>query len=122
MPSYARPVAPSDEETIHGRIQSFHGKFDLQVRDDRGYIDNVQMHQGTIINPTGISLQPGMSVTIYGHNEGRTFAANEIDTPYHYRQGYAYPVYPVYPVAPVGPYPYWVGPPGLLMAPRFVWR
>lgn len=94
-PSYARPAA-NGEETIHGRIQSFDGKYHLNVLDDRGFVDNVDMHQGTVINPTGLSLQPGMAVTIMGYNRGRTFAANEIDTPY---ASYGFvPAYP-YPVS-----------------------
>jgi invasion protein IalB len=80
-PTYARPAA-NGEETIHGRISSFDGKYHLNVRDDRGFVDSVDLHQGTIINPTGLELQPGMTVTIAGFNRGRTFAANEIDTPY----------------------------------------
>jgi hypothetical protein len=80
-PTYARP-AVNGEETIRGRVNGFDGKYSLQVRDDRGFIDNVQLHQGTIINPTGLSLQPGMPVTIAGYNRGRVFAANQIDTPY----------------------------------------
>lgn len=81
-PSYARPGAANGEETIHGRINQFDGKYHLEVRDDRGFVDNVEMHQGTVINPTGLSLQPGMEVTIMGYNRGHAFAANEIDTPY----------------------------------------
>lgn len=100
-PSYARPSYASDEETVRGRIVSFNGAYDLQLRDDRGYVDNVRLHQGTVINPTGISLAAGMSVTIYGYNRGSVFAANEIDTPYHERGYLAYPV-PVYPY-PYGP-------------------
>ncbi len=42
----------------------------LQVRDEQGYVDNVQLHQGTIINPTGITLEPGMVVSILGYNSG----------------------------------------------------
>jgi hypothetical protein len=80
-PTYARP-AVNGEETIHGRINSFDGKYHLNVRDDRGFMDSVDMHQGTVINPTGLALQTGMAVTIMGYNRGRTFAANEIDTPY----------------------------------------
>ena len=94
-PSYARQPA-NGEETIHGRIDSFDGKYHLNVRDDRGFVDSVDMHQGTVINPTGLSLQPGMAVTIMGYNRGRTFAANEIDTPY---ASYGFvPAYP-YPVS-----------------------
>ncbi|HTX55670.1 MAG TPA: hypothetical protein VMD47_01065 [Candidatus Acidoferrales bacterium] len=100
MPSYA----VSKVETIKGTISSFTGRYTMYVRDKRGYVDNVTLHQGTIINPTGIRLQPGMSVTITGRPSGSTFLADEIDTPYHY-YGYAYP-YPYYPY--YGPY-YGVG-------------
>lgn len=93
-PSYARPAA-SGEETIHGRISSFDGKYHVQVHDDRGFVDNVELHQGTIINPTGVALQPGMMVTIVGSNRGPVFAANEIDTPYVAYGGAPYPAYSV---------------------------
>jgi hypothetical protein len=104
-PSYARPSYGKGDEMISGRIASFDGAYALQVRDDRGFIDNVQLRQGTVINPTGIRLAPGMSVTIYGVNRGATFAANEIDTPYLSYGAvpvYGYPVYPY----PVYGYPY----------------
>lgn len=98
-PTYARPSYTSNEEMVRGRVLSFNGAYDLQLRDDRGFVDNVRLHQGTVINPTGLSLEAGMSVTIYGYNRGNVFAANEIDTPYHE----TYAVYPVYPY----PYPYY---------------
>jgi hypothetical protein len=102
-PSYARPAA-NGEETIHGRIARFDGKYGVSVQDDRGFIDNVELHQGTVINPTGLALQPGMAVTVIGYNRGRVFAANEIDTPYvsygfapvAYPYGFAIGVGPVY--------------------------
>jgi hypothetical protein len=94
-PSYSRPSYASDEETIAGRITAFDGGYKLEVRDDRGFVDRVELHQGTIINPTGIRLQPGMSVTIYGVNRGSMLAADEIDTPYQ-----QYGVIPVYPYGP----------------------
>jgi hypothetical protein len=63
----------------------------------------VFMHQGTVINPTGTSLQPGMSVSILGTpNGGGRFNANEVDVsgyangygnsgrPYAYGQPYGY--------------------------------
>jgi hypothetical protein len=100
VPSYARP---SGDETLSGRIVSFDGAYALQVRDDRGFTDNVRLRQGTIINPTGITLAPGMSVTIHGVNTGSTFAANQIDTPYN-TYGFGYPAYPPYAVYP---YPYY---------------
>ncbi len=97
LPSYA-----TGEESIRGRIASFDGKYRLQLRDDRGFIDNVSLHDGTIINPVGLRLSPGQSVTILGHNTGNAFEANEIDTPY---ASYgAVPVY-AYGYAPYGYYP-----------------
>ena len=101
-PTYARPSAVNGEETIHGRISLFDGKYRLEVRDDRGFIDNVELHQGTVINPTGLSLQPGMAVTIMGYNRGHAFAANEIDTPYQ-SYGLAPVVYPYGYSIGVGP-------------------
>jgi hypothetical protein len=100
-PTYAAPPPSygSTDEVIHGRVSSFDGAYSLQVRDDRGYIDNVQLRQGTVINPTGLRLASGMQVTIHGVNRGSAFAANEIDTPYE-----SYGAYPVYPY---GPYPYY---------------
>jgi hypothetical protein len=78
-PSYA---TPSGDEQIRGSIAAVTGKYTLQLRDERGFIDNVALHPGTIINPTGLKLMPGMPVTIVGHNAGGTFAANQIDAPY----------------------------------------
>jgi hypothetical protein len=91
VPSYAR----SGPDTISGTIASIDGKYAISVRDDRGYIDNVSLHDGTIINPTGLTLAPGELVTIEGRPAGNTFVADEIDTPYR-SYGYRYPVYPAY--------------------------
>ncbi len=93
LPSYA-----TGEESIRGRIAAITGKYALQVRDNRGFLDNVSLHDGTVINPTGLRLAPGQSVVVLGHNSGKTFEANEIDTPYAFRGGYPAYVY--------GPYPY----------------
>jgi hypothetical protein len=79
LPSYA---SPSREETIRGTISSTNGQYTIYVHDIRGFIDNVQLHQGTVINPTGLRLEAGMRVTISGYNNGSTFAANVINTPY----------------------------------------
>lgn len=104
-PSYAR-----SDETIHGRVTAFDGGYRLQIRDDHGYVDNVELHPGTVINPTGVRLSPGMDVTVHGVNRGPAFAASEIDTPY--TEYGAVPVYPYaaypYPVYgyPVYAYPY----------------
>ena len=101
-PSYARPTTVNGEESIQGRVASFDGKYSLQINDDRGFTDNVEMRQGTIINPTGIRLTPRMRVTVLGYNRGHYFAADQIDTPYQ-SYGYEYPAYPVYPGYPVYP-------------------
>jgi hypothetical protein len=119
LPPYARPAAPSDEETIHGRIASVGGAYTLAVTDDRGFVDNVRLHQGTIINPTGITLRTGMSVTVMGYTRGSSFEANQIDTPYgeHGEFGGAYPYPPYGPgYYPYG-YPYY--PSGVIIAPSF---
>ncbi len=103
LPSYA-----SGDESIRGRIAAIDGKYQLQLHDDRGFIDKVSLHDGTIINPTGLRLAPGQSVTIHGHTAGKTFEANEIDTAY---ANYGVPAYgpyayPYYGYAyPYGPYP-----------------
>lgn len=95
VPSYASSLPPyaTAEQTIHGRIQSIDGQYKITVRDDNGYLDSVALHHGTIINPTGLTLAPGMSVTIIGYSAGSVFEANEIDTPYTYSGPYPTPVY-----------------------------
>jgi hypothetical protein len=100
-PSYAHR-----EKTISGTIQNFNGAWWMYVRDRNGYVDTVSLHKGTVINPTGIQLQPGFHVRISGYSSGNVFVASVIDTPYRYAQpnygypGYAYPYYPY-------PYPYY---------------
>jgi hypothetical protein len=107
-PSYATsvPSYASGEERLDGRVTSYDGKYGLQVRDERGYLDNIRLHNGTVINPTGLRLSPGQTVTVLGHNSGATFDANEIDTPYaDYGAGYAHG-YPAYGYYPYGYYGY----------------
>jgi hypothetical protein len=89
-PSYAQQQNPSPDEQIRGRVIGFDGAYALTVQDERGYEDAVQLHQGTIINPTGLTLAPGMTVSILGYNAGSFFAANEIDTPYQFQSGVPY--------------------------------
>ena len=92
VPSYAHGTM---DETVQGTVSSINGPYSISVRDARGFIDNVSLHQGTIINPTGLSLEPGMPVTIIGHNDGSALSANEIDTPYQTLTAvpYYYPAY-----------------------------
>jgi small nuclear ribonucleoprotein (snRNP)-like protein len=90
VPSYAQP----GDTTIRGVVRSVDGKYNITVRDANGYVDNVTLHDGTVINPTGLTLAPGESVTIEGQPSGGTFTANEIDTPYLAYGPYGYPAYP----------------------------
>jgi len=87
VPTYAQPTA---DQEVHGLVTSYDGRYKLTVRDDRGFIDNVLLHQGTVINPTGLRLEQGMAVTIAGENGGSYFAANEVDTPYIFNEGVPY--------------------------------
>jgi len=97
VPSYAQ----NGGETIQGTIVSVNGKYNISVNDVRGYVDNVTLHDGTIINPIGLTLAPGEAVTIVGTPSGSTFLADQINTPYR-SYAYAYPVYPVYPAVGIG--------------------
>lgn len=60
---------------ITGVVSSF-GGYNLQLRDGVA----VSLHQGTVINPTGTTLTPGMRVAIRGsRNSAGGFNADEID-------------------------------------------
>ena len=87
VPSYAAAPYANSEEDVHGRVVDFDGAYSLTVRDERGFIDTVRLHDGTIINPTGLTLAPGMVVNILGFDAGGYLAANEIDTPYTFYDG-----------------------------------
>ena len=71
-------------QQIQGTVSSIDGTWNITVDDSSGYSDNIALHQGTIINPTGLTLEPGMNVTIDGYSDGSSFDATEIDTPYSY--------------------------------------
>jgi hypothetical protein len=94
LPSYASDQGPS----VQGTIVRLDGKYQIHVRDAKGYLDNVTLHSGTIINPTGFPLEVGQHVTIEGQPAGSSFEANEIDIPEAvafapYGYGYGYPGY-----------------------------
>lgn len=100
LPSYAVPAPPPtpeqkpsyavNEEFVAGRIASIPGKYDIEVRDNRGFIDRIRLRDGTIITPTGLKLAVGMSVRVFGTNKGEVFEARQIDTSYSV---YGYPYY-----------------------------
>lgn len=87
VPSYATPAR---EQTLHGTIAGFDGKYHLRLRDERGWFDDVTLHQGTVITPRGLRLQPGMRVTIRGAADGATFDADEIEAPDESAPGTSY--------------------------------
>ena len=79
---YQQGPPPPPRHSYTGVIQSVQGSsFTL----DNGR--TVFMHQGTVIQPTGIRLRPGMQVTVYGHRAGNgAVNANEVDVIRHYRR------------------------------------
>jgi len=81
LPTYASEGAG---QQIQGSITAINGTWNITVADANGYSDSVELHQGTIINPTGLTLEPGMNVTVEGYPDGPNFDAMEIDTPYQY--------------------------------------
>jgi hypothetical protein len=46
---------------------TYYRRFDLQVQIGPNSYRDVHLHQGTIINPRGISLAPGQRVNVGGH-------------------------------------------------------
>lgn len=78
-------TGPSDDgsaarETIHGKISSFDSATgNMQLDDDRGFIDNVQLEQNTVVEPRDAELSPGTVVTIVGAAQGSVFAADRVD-------------------------------------------
>ena len=78
-PSFGQPLG---NQTLEGIVVRYvQGTYELGLRDDNGFLDNVRLHDKTIIFPIGITLQLGMRVQILGFNQGAAFTANEIDSP-----------------------------------------
>ncbi len=81
----AASAAMTDNNTstqmVSGVIRSIDGKYGLTVRDNRGSLDSVTLHKGTIINPTGAELRQGLPVTIIGRAGGSSFDADTINAP-----------------------------------------
>lgn len=51
--------------TAHGKVTYFN-RFDLQLQTAPGVYRDVHLHQGTIINPRGATIRPGMLVDVSG--------------------------------------------------------
>lgn len=51
--------------TAHGKVRYFR-RFDLQLETAPNVYRDVHLHQGTVINPRGTTLAPGMIVDVSG--------------------------------------------------------
>jgi hypothetical protein len=51
--------------TAHGKVTYFR-RFDLQLETAPNVYRNVHLHQGTVIDPRGTTLAPGMTVDVSG--------------------------------------------------------
>jgi hypothetical protein len=60
--------------SISGTVTQFSG-YNMTLNGGQ----SVSLHQGTVINPTGTTIQPGMNVVVSGYPNGGTFDANEVD-------------------------------------------
>jgi len=81
QPSYvvqpARPGGPFvGEHELRGTVSYFNA-FTMDVRAGRQVVA-VHLHQGTIINPTGLTLHPGMYIRVFGFWADGNFQADRI--------------------------------------------
>lgn len=57
-------------QTTNGNVASgrvkFYKRFDLQLETAPRVYRDIHLHQGTVINPRGTTLTPGMAVTVNG--------------------------------------------------------
>lgn len=68
------------DQRVDGIVVRFkEGTYELGLRDDRGNLDTVELHNRTIIFPIGADLTPGQRVSIVGRADGTSIVANEID-------------------------------------------
>ena len=64
---------------VDGTVTYFR-RFDMQVRLQLDKYRDVHLHQGTIINPRGWTIQQGQHVQVFGHaNSDGSFEADSID-------------------------------------------
>jgi len=81
--TYGPPPGPyadtfTQPHRLRAVVTQFEGGFNMTVRVHENFIP-VNLHQGTIIHPTGLTLHRGMLVRIDGYyNGGGTFIAERI--------------------------------------------
>lgn len=51
--------------TAHGKVTFFH-RYDMQVETAPNVYRDVHLHPGTVINPRGANITPGMTVDVNG--------------------------------------------------------
>jgi len=78
VPLGALAQSNAQPETLTGNIASVDDASDIQLNDDRGYLDVVHLQPGVAIDPPGTQLAPGMNVRINGFNGGHAFEATNI--------------------------------------------
>jgi len=90
-PGLADVLPAGSDQNLHGRVMSFDGGYMATVMDETGAVVPVHLHPGTLITPSGLSLAPGMVVSILGYSVsgGGPVGVNEIDTPYTLSNGVA---------------------------------
>jgi hypothetical protein len=79
LPLAALAQSDAQPETLGGNIATIDAAGNMDLNDDRGYIDSVVLGQATVINPPGVQLVPGMVIRVRGVNRGNVFAATEVD-------------------------------------------
>jgi hypothetical protein len=73
------PAYAIREAHVSGVVDAVPSLFMVLVRDDRGFLAAVELRNGTIITPVGLSLDRGQAVSIRGFERGEVFVANEIN-------------------------------------------
>jgi hypothetical protein len=86
LPCAAQSVSTLDSKTVRGVVSSIDGKYSMKVHDRYGVITKIRLRSGTIIRPNGLTLRPGMRVSVIGieRHAGASLDAREIDAPYHF--------------------------------------
>lgn len=62
--AFAVPSYASRDISLFGRITSFDGLYAMRLRGTRGHDEALRLQHGTIINPRGRRLRPGMPVSV----------------------------------------------------------
>lgn len=57
-----------DPNRVRGTVTYFH-RFDMQVQMQLDKYRSIRLHQGTVINPRGWTLEPGQTVDVVGHTD-----------------------------------------------------